>query len=161
MKLDRRQFAFAAPLLLGSAASLAAQERAAGEPQDITVRGRIVCLTEELQKLYQVLPDCATRGHVYTLKTGTGQYYPLLPTDSAAAVWLDERYRQRELQVVARRFPPNEFIEVIKYQAWRDGKLYDLEYHCVVCNISVHKPGPCECCQDPVEFREVPAQEAK
>jgi hypothetical protein len=161
MKLARRQFALAAPLLLGSAAGFAAQERAVGEPQDITVRGRIVCLTEELQKLYQVLSDCGTRGHVYALKTDTGQYYPLLPTDSAAAVWLDERYRQRELQVVARRFPPNDFIEVIKYQAWRDGKLYDLEYHCVVCNISVHKPGPCECCQDPVEFREVPAQKAQ
>ncbi len=154
MKLDRRQFVLAAPLLLGSA-SLTAQERAASEPQDLTVRGRIICLTEELQKLYQVVPDCDTRGHVFTLKTGAGQYYPLLPTDSAAAVWLDERYRQRELQVVARRFPPNNFLEVIKFQAWRDSKLYDLDYYCIVCNISTHKPGPCECCQDPVEFREV------
>ncbi len=161
MKPDRRKF-IATSLLSAGAFSLPApaQDRSnpSEEAQTVSLRGRVVCLTEELQKLYQVLPDCETRGHVYTLKTGEGKLYPFLPVDTAAAVWMDERYRQRELQVTARLFPQTKFIEVIKLQSWRNGKLHDLYYFCDVCNISTHKPGPCECCQEPVEFRETPAE---
>jgi hypothetical protein len=121
------------------------------------LRGRVICLTEELTKLYQVVSDCENRGHAYTLKADDGKLHPFLPTDSAAAVWMDERYRQRDLQVTARIFPEGSFIEVIKFQSWRDGKLHDLYYYCDVCAISTHKPGPCDCCQDPVQFRETPS----
>ena len=157
MKLDRRQFVSVTPLLLGATARAGAQTPAAA-PETIRVRGRVVCLTEELQRLHQVQSDCETRGHVYAIKTAAGELYPLLPTDSAAAVWLDARYRERELQVTGRRFPQTSFIEVIKYQAWRGNKLYDLDYYCAVCNITTHKPEACVCCQDPVEFRELPAK---
>ena len=124
----------------------------------LSLRGRVVCLTEELEKRYQILPECQTRGHLYSLKTTDGKFYPFLPTDTAAAIWMDERFRTRELQVTARIFPESAFLEVIKLQSWRDGKLYDLYYYCDVCAISTHKPGPCECCQDPVQFRETPAE---
>ena len=154
MKLPRRQFVFSAPF------ALVASDAALGAPQaSARLRGRIACLTEELARRHQVAPDCDARGHVYALKTAEGKYHPLLPTDGAAAVWLDERYRQLDLQIVARRFAETDFIEVIKYQTWRGAKLFDLEYHCLVCNISVHKPMPCECCQDPVEYREVLVRE--
>ena len=152
MNLRRRQFVIAAPLVF---APLAQTQ----DGQAARLRGRIVCLTEELERENKVTPDCVTRGHVYALKTSEGKLHPLLPTDSAAAVWLDERYRKLDLQIVARRFSQTEFIEVINYQTWRNDKLFDLDYYCIVCNISVYKPGPCECCQDPVEYREVPATE--
>jgi len=125
----------------------------------MSLRGKVICLTEELQKLYQIIPDCETRGHVYALKTASGKYHSFLPVDTAAAIWMDERFRRRDLQVTARTFPSTDFIEVIKLQSWRDGKLYDLYYFCDICYISSHKPGPCECCQEPVEFRETPAEE--
>ncbi len=164
MKSNRRQF-IATSLLTASAFSLpvAAQDKTnpASEARTVSLRGRVICYTEELQKPYQVIPDCETRGHVYTLKTGDGRLYPFLPVDTAAAVWMDERYRQRELQVTARLFPQTNFIEVIKFQSWRNGKLHDLYYFCDVCYISSHKPGPCECCQDPVQFRETPAEDNK
>lgn len=164
MKSDRRRF-IVASLLSAGAISLpaSAQDKAksSGEPQTVSIRGRVICLTEELQKAYQVIPDCENRGHVYTLKTNDGKLHPFLPVDSAAAVWMDERYRQRELQVTARLFPQTNFIEVIKFQSWRNGKLHDLYYFCDVCYISSHKPGPCECCQDPVQFRETPAEDNK
>lgn len=155
MKLDRRQFVSLAPFALGAAT--AAQAQPDDIPQTVKLRGRIVCLTEELQRQYQVQSDCDARGHVYALKTAEGKLYPILPTDSAAAVWLDQRYRERELQITARLFPQTAYLEVIRYQSWRDGKLHDLDYYCAVCNITEHKPGPCVCCQDPVEFRELPA----
>jgi hypothetical protein len=119
----------------------------------------VICLTEELQKPYQINPDCDARGHVYTLKTAEGKLYPFLPVDTAAAIWNDERFRQRDLQITARTFPNTDFIEVIRLQSWRDGKLHNLYYFCDVCSISSHKPGPCECCQEPYEFRETPSED--
>ncbi|MFN8000543.1 MAG: hypothetical protein U0X75_05945 [Acidobacteriota bacterium] len=163
MKSARRDFC-ATVLLSTGAFALSAQAqdkpRSSEEAATVGLRGRVVCLTEELQQRYTVEPDCDNRHHVYSLKTGDGKLYPFLPTDTAAAIWLDARYRTRELQVTARLFPAGNFIEVIGLQAWREGRLYNLAYHCDVCNISVHKPGPCECCQDPVEFRETPAEGA-
>ena len=145
MKTGRRQFIVSAPLALAVLNQHAPETR---------WRGQLVCFTEELQR-HKVVADCAARGHVYALKTAAGKLHPILPTESAAALWLDERFRKLDLQIVGRSFAETEFIEVFKFQNWRDGKLYEPEYYCIVCNISVYKPGPCECCQDPVEYREV------
>lgn len=134
-------------------------EKASGETQILSLRGKAGCVTEELQKSYQIAPDCEKRGHVYALKTVDGKFYPFLPVDTAAAVWMDERVRERDLQVTARIFPGIDFIEAIKFQSWREGKLHDIYYFCDVCSIRSHKPGPCECCQEPFEFRETPADD--
>lgn len=162
MKPPRREF-IATTFLSLSALSLTthAQDKPAKpeEARDVSLRGRIVCLTEELDKLYNVLPDCDKQHHVYSLKTGDGKLYPFLPTDTAAAAWMDERYRQRDLQITARLFPNTNFIEIIKFQSWKNGKLHDLYYYCDVCAITTFKPGACECCQDPVQFRETPAED--
>lgn len=161
MKTDRRKF-IASSLLSAGALSLPVQADGTGnssdEPKAVSVRGRIVCLTEELDKRYQVIPDCENRGHLYTLKTTDEKFYTILPVDTAAAIWMDERFRKRELQVTGRIFPQGLFIEVFRLQSWLNGKLHDLYYFCDVCMISTHKPGPCECCQDPVQFRETPSE---
>jgi len=160
MKSDRRRFIATSLLTAGAFSSPAFAQKTSeplGEARTVSLRGRVICHTEELQKSYQVIPDCDTRGHVYALKAGDGKLYPFLPVDTAAAVWLDELYRRRDLQVTARLFSPTNFIEAIKFQSWRDGRLHDLYYYCDVCSITTHKPGPCECCQDPVQFRETPA----
>src|SRR5262245_34876930 len=135
MKTDRRQF-IASSIL--SAGVLSLPVRADDNPshstidrddaKTISLRGGIVCLTEEFQKLYQVIPDCDHRGHLYSLKSDDGKFYPLLPVDTAAPVWMDERYRQRDLQLTARIFPQSSFIEVFQFQSWHNGKLYDLYY---------------------------------
>ena len=162
MKSDRRRFIKNSLLTAGAVSFPShAQDRPkpSGEAQTVSLRGRVFCLTEELQKPYQIIPNCEARGHVYALKTAEGKYYPFLPVDTAAAIWMDERFRQRDLQITARAFPNTDFIEVIRLQSWRDGKLHNLYYFCDVCYISSHKPGPCECCQDPYEFRETPAED--
>lgn len=161
MKSHRREF-IATALLSAGTLSMPAQaqnKQADEDARTVSLRGRIVCLTEELDKRFNVLPDCDNRHHVYSLKTANGKIYPLLPTDSAAAVWMDERFRQRELQITARAFPNTDYIEVIKLQSWLSRKLHDLYYYCDVCAITTFKPGPCECCQEPVEFRETPAED--
>ena len=153
MEWNRRQFVASSLLAAGALPGRALAEDA----QTVGLRGRVICLTEELRKPYQITPDCDARGHVYTLKTGDGKLHPFLPTEQAAAIWMDERFRTRELQVTARLFPQTTFIEVIKLQSWLNGNPHDLYYYCDICAIASHKPGPCECCQEPVEFRETPA----
>ncbi len=163
MKIGRRQFTSFLLVLTGLSITTTAQDTKKGaevkvEPASINLRGRIVCLTEEYERLFNATADCGLRGHVYSLKTTDEKLYPILPTDSAAAIFLDERYRQRELQIAARLFPAGNFIEVITIQSWRNGQLHDMGYFCEVCNIWTHKPGPCDCCQEPVEFRESRAE---
>jgi hypothetical protein len=157
MKRGLRQFAGAGLLLASALVVLAtAQEKAktGEEPRQVALRGRVVCVTEEFERLYQATPDCEHRGHVYGLKTAEGKLHPFLPTDAAAAIYDDPRFRERELLITARLFPVISFIEVIKLQSVREGKIHDLYYFCEVCNIVTHKPGPCVCCREPVEFRE-------
>jgi hypothetical protein len=119
-------------LLLGLIPLTAAAQKkakAAEKAQNVTLRGRVVCLTEELAQPFQVTPDCELRGHNYSLKTADGKLYQFLPTDTAAAIYDDAQFRERQLQVTARLFPRTSFIEVIKLQSFRAGKLYDLYYY--------------------------------
>jgi hypothetical protein len=160
MKSRRREFLAAGMLSVG-ALTVRAQDKPAADASEVSLRGKIVCLTEELDKRFNVLPDCDKQHHVYSLKTSDGKIHPLLPTESAAAVWMDERFRQRELQITARSFPGTNHIEVIKIQSWVNAKLHDLYYYCDICAITAFKPGACECCQEPVEFRETPAGASK
>lgn len=162
MKSHRREFIAATLLSVGALPmSAQAQDKQTDDAKDVSLRGKVVCLTEELDKRFNVLPDCDKRHHVYSLKTGDGKIHPLLPTETSAAVWMDERFRQRELQITARSFPDTDHIEVIKIQSWVSAKLYDLYYYCDICAITAFKPGACECCQEPVEFRETLAKDQK
>jgi hypothetical protein len=160
MKINRRDFAAAALLSTGAIAVRGREQNKTGSsPRDAVLRGRVVCIAEQLQERFQVAADCDRRGHVYAVKTTDGELYTFLPTDAAAAIYLDPRYRERELQVTARLFPDLRMIEVIRLQSWKQGRLHNLFYFCEVCNIRTHKPGACDCCQDPVEFREVAVAE--
>jgi hypothetical protein len=156
MRNTRRQFV--ETMLALPALPLLAQAQEAGPTnKPVVLRGRIVNLADVMQQKYQATLD-PQRAVIYCLKTAEGKFYPFLPSDQAAAIYDDERFRQRELQVTARTFAEFPFIEVIKLQSVKWGRVFDLYYFCEVCNITTHKPGPCECCQDPVVFTEKPVK---
>ena len=157
MAVTRREFGKTAIVSVGGFATYQQPATSSNEAQTVALRGRIVCVTEEYKRLYNVAADCANRGHVYALKSKDNKINPILPTDSAAAIILDEKVRSRELQITARVFPETAFIEVIRLQSLRNDRLHNVFYFCQVCNIRTHKPGPCDCCQEPVEFREIAA----
>lgn len=152
MDNSRRQFVEAL-VALPAFSNFASAQETETQFKPIVLRGRVVNLANVMAEKYQatLMPE---RAVLYCLKTAEGKFHPFLPTDLAAAIYDDERFRQRELQVTARTFTDFPFIEVIKLQSVKWGRVYDLYYFCNVCNISTHKPGPCECCQDPVVFTE-------
>jgi hypothetical protein len=134
-----------------------AHQNRADDGQPVVLRGRVVCFTEEFAKLHDIKPECEETRIIRGFKTSAGQLYSILPTDPAAAIYDDQRFRERELQITARLFAATTWLEVIRIQSVHAGRLYDIYYFCDVCNIRTHKPGPCECCQDPVVFQEDPA----
>ncbi len=156
MQDTRRQFLEA--LLALPAIPLLAQAQEAEQPfKPVVLRGRVVNLADVMQQKYQATLD-PQHAVIYCLKTAEGKFFPFLPTDLSAAIYDDERFRQRELQVTARAFSDFPFIEIIKLQSVKWGRVFDLYYFCEVCNIVTHKPGACECCQDPVVFTEEPVK---
>ncbi|HEX4947815.1 MAG TPA: hypothetical protein VFZ34_14180 [Blastocatellia bacterium] len=153
----RRQF-IEAILALPALPLLTKAQESEAAIKPVVLRGRVVNLADVMQQKYQatLVPE---RAVLYCLKTAEGKFYTFLPTDLAAAIYDDERFRQRELQVTARTFADFPFIEIIKLQSVKWGRVFDLYYFCNVCNIKIHKPGPCECCQDPVVFTEEPVKD--
>jgi rubrerythrin len=103
-------------------------------------------------------PDDKQPPHLFSFESVDGKSYRFLPNDVMTAMFADRRVRDRELQITARLHPGSR-LEVIKVQAARGGKLYDLYYFCEVCNITAYAPGPCPCCREEMEFRETPTPE--
>lgn len=96
-------------------------------------------------------------------ETGTG---PVLESNgkaitlSARSAYLfhtlgDERLRNREVRLEGTKLPDGSF-QVERILTEHHGKLYRVRYYCETCNIEALEPGPCVCCQQPVELQEIP-----
>lgn len=121
----------------------------------IQIKGRVVCLHETLNKAYGMnMPT--NHQHVYGFKTEEGKLYLFLKNNLSAAVYDDERVRDRDLILSAWLFPKSNILDIVSIKSVKDGTVHDLYYYCVICAIRTAVPGPCMCCQDDVEFVEQP-----
>jgi len=124
-------------------------------PQEIQLRGKVVCLAEEMDRLFQTgLP--AQHEHLFALKTDDGKYYTLLRTKYSEALFVDQRLREKQLILKGRLFPNTQLFEPITLRSRRDGVVHELYYYCTICAIRSVSPAPCECCQGPMELVEKP-----
>jgi hypothetical protein len=144
-------------LLLGAAS----QDKPEGVPFE--ARGRLVCLLEELKESHRLEID-PVHEHLLGFRLegkvpdGGFRRYTVLRTKLSEALFVDKRFKGRELRLVGRALP-SALLEVSKFQWVRDGKLMDVFYWCEICSIKSFDPSLCACCQAPVEFREAPAEE--
>jgi hypothetical protein len=51
-------------------------------------------------------------------------------------------------------------LDVTRMRSIRNGQVHDLYYYCSICSIKTVAPGPCMCCQGPVELVEKPLSES-
>ncbi len=131
------------------------QSSLATEPETVEVQGKVVCLPELMHQVYGTeLP--ANHAHVFGFQTRDGTLFTLLRTKYSEALFVDERVRAKDLLLRGRVFPKSHIFEVTRTRSVRNGVVYDLFYFCNVCNIESVSPGPCECCQGPVELTERP-----
>ncbi len=131
-----------------------------GDLSDIdkqSLRGRVVCLAEEMHAIYNThLPT--NHEHLYGFKTTEGQFYTILRTKLSEAIFVDQRVRDRELILSVRVIPKSNVIDVVTIKSVKDGVVHDLHYYCFICAIRTVDPAICLCCQEEVEFMEVPLE---
>ena len=144
--------------ILGRVA-LTETETAMAKPRAFRARGQVVCMAEEMKKLYganvQPVHDHLLGFRVAgVLPPDAARYYTLLRTDHSEALYVDKRFRTHTLILWGRTFPQTNLLEVGGWQWFRGGQLYDVYYWCEVCSIRGFDPGLCACCQAPVELRE-------
>ena len=125
------------------------------KPEEIELRGTVVCLAEEMHTHYKV-ELFGKHDHLYGVKTEDGKYYTLLRTSLAEALFVDERLHKKDLVINGRVFPKTQLLEVTRFLSIRDGVLHDLYYYCDTCYIRTVAPGNCDCCQAPVVLIEKP-----
>ena len=125
------------------------------KPEEVELRGKVVCLAEEMHAHYNV-ELFKTHGHLYGIKTEAGKYYTLLRTSLAEALFVDERLHEKDLIVNGRVFPNTQLLEVIRFASIKDGVVHELYYYCDTCYIRAVAPGNCDCCQAPVVLIEKP-----
>ncbi|HEY1380955.1 MAG TPA: hypothetical protein VGF55_29415 [Gemmataceae bacterium] len=87
-----------------------------------------------------------------------GTTYPLIEDDASRMLFLDGRLRNRPVRLTAVRKPGTKDLRVVLVQTVKDGKVYDVDYWCDICQISTNYPGKCVCCGDDTELRERPAK---
>ncbi len=125
------------------------------EPKNVELSGKVVCLAEEMHTHYNV-ELFGNHTHLYGIKTEKGEYYTLLRTSLAEALFVDERLHEKDLVIKGRVFPKTQLLEVTRFLSVRDGVLHDLYYYCDTCYIRTVAPGNCDCCQAPVVLIERP-----
>ena len=125
------------------------------KPQEVELRGKIVCLAEEMHTHYKV-ELFGKHEHLYGVKTGDSEYYTLLRTSLAEALFVDERLHEKDLVIKGRVFPKTQLLEVTRFSSIKEGVIHELYYYCDICYIRAVAPGDCDCCQAPVVLIEKP-----
>lgn len=124
-------------------------------PKAVELRGKIVCLAEEMHTHYKV-ELFGKHEHLYGVKTEDGEYYAFLRTSLAEALFVDKRLHAKDLVLNGRVFPKTHLLEITRFSSIKDGVVHELYYYCDTCYIRTVAPGNCDCCQAPVVLIEKP-----
>lgn len=141
--------------LLVSLAPAPAFSAAGSEP--VTLTGRAVELAAALKPL-GVAFDPEPVAKQVVVQGPDGAITPLISDEASRALFLDERLRDRPLEIQGRRFPGIPYVQVTSIRVDEQGQLRTPEYSCEICAISVRYPQTCPCCQGPMVLRMRPAE---
>ena len=130
---------------------------AQGVSRSVTVRGKVLMLGEAIKARGLDLapdPDPIAKQVVILGKDGT--ITPLRSDETSRALFMDARLRNRDAQIVGRRFAGVPYLQVVTIEVESEGRLRTPEYFCEVCTISVRYPQICPCCQGAMELQMKP-----
>ena len=119
-----------------------------------TVRGKVVWLDEALKRLYGVTTEADAAETAVVLETPEGHLWPIIPDTRGRAFVVDSRLRNIDLQVLARRYEGVPMLQLIRVLRPKPEGLYEIDYWCDTCAISMFILKACECCQGPTRLRE-------
>jgi hypothetical protein len=128
-------------------------------PENVTVRGRVVMLADALKaRGLGLAPDAEPIAKQVVILGKDGTITPLLSDETSRALFVDSRLRNRNAQIVGRRFAGLPYLQVVTIEVEDEGRLRTPEYFCEICTISVRYPQICPCCQGPMELQMKPDQ---
>jgi hypothetical protein len=100
-------------------------------PQEVTLRGKIVCFHDEFKRLYNADVDCRVDGHRGVLRAEDGSYYGMLPNIRSYVLCLEPKMLGREVEVKARLFPKSMIVQVNSHKVFDEqGKAFEAIYWC-------------------------------
>ena len=135
-------------LLLVAAVVTARTDAADSPPFKLqTYRGHVVFLNEALARKFGIatVPEAADRS--IALETGDGTLIPIVEDVRGRAFRADERLRNMEVELLARRYATSPFVQIIRVCEVTPSGLYEIDYWCDICAIPMVELKPCECCQ--------------
>ncbi|MEX2112794.1 MAG: hypothetical protein WD845_06380 [Pirellulales bacterium] len=119
-----------------------------------TIQGQVVWLEDALKQGFGVTTEPASAESTVVVETSEGKLWPLVPDTRGRAFAVDERLRNRPLQLLVRRYEDVPMVQVIRVFERRDDGLYEIDYWCDICAIPMYILKPCECCQGETRLRE-------
>ncbi len=140
-----------------SPVTLAAPNEQAAKKTPIVIKGQVYCLNSNGQRR-NADQDCLPSAATYEVKASDGKVYRFSANDLLVTMFAESRVRRMDLQISGVLRDPN-LLELVKIQALKDNKVFDIYYFCEVCNITAYGPGPCPCCYEPFVFIEKPAMD--
>lgn len=118
-----------------------------------SIRGRVVWLTEAMNRLHGVKSVAEAADRILALETDDGQLFPIVEDIRGRAFRRDERLRMMKVELLVRQYPGSPLVQILRvFELAEDGK-YDVDYWCEICSIAMFELKECECCQGPIEFR--------
>jgi hypothetical protein len=159
-RLWRRSFAAAALMAIGTTAIGAPASPESSKPprgddaKTESLHGRVVWLAEAMMRLHGVESDADAAQANVALETRNGELIPIVKDARGRAFFLDARWRNREMELLVKRYSGSPQAKVIRIRTLKNGKKYDLDYWCDICAIPMFELKECECCQGPIRIRE-------
>jgi hypothetical protein len=126
--------------------------------ESIVLRGKVVELGPHVLNAFNVPMD-DDAGKAIALVTDSGDVHPLVKDVRSRGFWMDKRLRDRPMELHVHKFPGLPFVRLIDVYGFKDGRKFRVDYWCTICAITTYQPGPCPCCQDEIELREVAVEE--
>ena len=126
------------------------------EPKYVTesLRGKVQFTADALKERFGIESDPDSAQTAVSLVTREGKVYPIVKDVRGRGFLIDTRLRNRDMELVVRRYEGSPYIQIIRIYTFKDGQKYALDYWCDICAIIMFELKECECCQGPIRLRE-------
>lgn len=153
-------FVFAATPSMRLAAQDALVEQAVSASSDSSesntraIRGRVVWMSEALERLHGVSTVSEAREYLLALETKDGQLIPLVEDVRGRSFRRDKRLRGIDVELLVKQIAGSPMVQVIQVFAIKPDGKYEIDYWCDICSIAMFELKACDCCQGDIELRE-------
>jgi hypothetical protein len=136
--------------------SASAEEAVSAPYRSRTLRGRVVWLSEALDRRFGAKTVPEARERILALETTTGDLHPLIEDVRGRSFRKDHRLREMDVELLVRQYRAVPLVQVIRVTEVSGDGRFLIDYWCDTCSIEMYEDGPCDCCQEHNRLRKRP-----